>query len=284
MSRLGATGRSWWLSVRLRRKRRTGRCRRPALHPSVVAAPRHLQRRTPFVNRGVGAHRFYPFKTLSLGAEMMPGVFFRICPLLSAGDQAGYLRCALPHKALDRAPPPPVLRLERLHRANSAARHRLRAKPLLPLPKALHVDSQLRRHRFGGLPAARPVLHRRSLEALVIPLPFRGAFFVVHGGCVFNPTHSLLGRPPNRGKGTPAGIGICMLGNYNTEAFTAAHQKDLEKALSAICRRYKLTANKLTYHQALAAKPIVYETTDCPGSNVIEKANEILDHFRQNLQ
>ena len=88
------------------------------------------------------------------------------------------------------------------------------------------------------------------------------------------------------GKNTAAGIGICMLGNYNTEAFTAAHQKDLEKAITAICRRYKLTSNRITYHKALRNSPPVVsdKDTDCPGTNVILKANEMRDHIFQNLQ
>lgn len=53
------------------------------------------------------------------------------------------------------------------------------------------------------------------------------------------------------GKNTAAGIGICVLGNYDTEAFTSVHQKDLEKAISAICRRYKIAGYKLTYHKEL---------------------------------
>ena len=85
-------------------------------------------------------------------------------------------------------------------------------------------------------------------------------------------------------KNTPSGIGICMLGNYDTEAFSAAHQKDLEKALAAICRRYKLTWDRVSFHSARAAVPPVYETTDCPGANVTFKAKEISNHVEENLR
>jgi hypothetical protein len=75
-----------------------------------------------------------------------------------------------------------------------------------------------------------------------------------------------------------------MLGNYETEAFTAAHQKDLEKAISAMCRRYKLTEDKVSYHGARAAVAPVVETTACPGANVTTKSKDISDNIRKNLQ
>ncbi len=77
---------------------------------------------------------------------------------------------------------------------------------------------------------------------------------------------------------TAAGIGICMLGNYDTEAFSQTHQKNLEKVLTAICRRYKLTTSTLSYH---AARSVTQPTTHCPGANVIPKSQEIADHVRQ---
>lgn len=88
---------------------------------------------------------------------------------------------------------------------------------------------------------------------------------------------------------TWAGIGLCMLGNYDTEVFSAAHQKDLEKVIAAICRRYKLKWNNVSYHSARAAAPTpwdsaVYQTTHCPGAHVQDKAQEISDHVRENLQ
>jgi len=85
-------------------------------------------------------------------------------------------------------------------------------------------------------------------------------------------------------KNTPSGIGICMLGNYDTEAFTAVHRKDLEKAVSAICRRYKLTADKVSHHAARAAIAPVVETTDCPGTNVQSQSKDISDHITENLK
>ena len=90
-------------------------------------------------------------------------------------------------------------------------------------------------------------------------------------------------------KNTWARIGLCMLGNYDTEVFSAAHQKDLEKVIAAICRRYKLKWNNVSYHSARAAAPTpwdsaVYQTTHCPGAHVQDKAQEISDHVRENLQ
>jgi hypothetical protein len=75
-----------------------------------------------------------------------------------------------------------------------------------------------------------------------------------------------------------------MLGNYETEAFTAAHRKNLEKSLSAICRRYKLTADKVSYHAARAKVVPVVETTACPGANVQAQWKNISDHVTENLK
>jgi hypothetical protein len=90
------------------------------------------------------------------------------------------------------------------------------------------------------------------------------------------------------GQNTAAGIGICILGKYEltaiglsgAEAFPAARQLALEKALSAISRRFNLTAVSLSYHQARA----VSNPTACPGSHVIGKAVEIKNHVEINLQ
>lgn len=97
------------------------------------------------------------------------------------------------------------------------------------------------------------------------------------------------GGPFTRGshvklKNTLSGIGLCMLGNYDTEVFPAALQKDLEKATSAICRRYKLTYDKISYHAARAAAAPVYETTDCPGTNVQAQTTDISNHIHENLK
>jgi len=80
---------------------------------------------------------------------------------------------------------------------------------------------------------------------------------------------------------TVAGIGICILGDYEgVEAFPASRREALEKALSAIARRYKIGANKVSYHQARATT----NPTECPGSNVISKAPDILKNVKMNLR
>ena len=84
---------------------------------------------------------------------------------------------------------------------------------------------------------------------------------------------------------TVAGIGFCTMGDYEAtegnEAWPATRQKDLEKAVSALCRRYKLPASKLSYHKvmALAASP-----SSCPGSNYIPSIPDIIKHVTENLQ
>jgi len=78
-----------------------------------------------------------------------------------------------------------------------------------------------------------------------------------------------------------AGIGICVLGDYEgTEAFPTARQQALEKAISAIARRYQLNSDKVSYHQARATT----NQTECPGSNIIPKVPDIIKNVRRNLQ
>lgn len=80
---------------------------------------------------------------------------------------------------------------------------------------------------------------------------------------------------------TASGIGICVLGDYEgAEAFPASRQKSLEKAITAIARRYKLTSDKVSYHQARA----ITNPTECPGSNIIPKAPEIINNIGDNLK
>ncbi|MES2735651.1 MAG: choice-of-anchor D domain-containing protein [Verrucomicrobiota bacterium] len=84
---------------------------------------------------------------------------------------------------------------------------------------------------------------------------------------------------------TVAGIGFCTMGDYEgtegNETWPAARQKDLEKAVSALCRRYKLPAAKLSYHKALAVSP---GGSLCPGSNYIPTIPDIIKHVTENLQ
>ena len=86
------------------------------------------------------------------------------------------------------------------------------------------------------------------------------------------------------GKNTPAGIGICVMGDYESEAFPAARQKHLEKLISAVCRRYKLFHNQVDYHRARAFVPPVTNSSECPGANIISKSSDILDNIFENLQ
>lgn len=85
---------------------------------------------------------------------------------------------------------------------------------------------------------------------------------------------------------TVAGIGFCTMGNYEAteedgEAWPATRQKALEKAVSALCRRYKLPSSKINHHNALAlpASPSL-----CPGSNYIPTIPDIVKHVNENLQ
>jgi hypothetical protein len=84
---------------------------------------------------------------------------------------------------------------------------------------------------------------------------------------------------------TVAGIGFCTMGDYEgtegNEAWPSARQKDLEKAVSALCRRYKLPASKLSYHKVMARAA---SQSLCPGSNYIPSIPEIIKHVTENLQ
>lgn len=87
------------------------------------------------------------------------------------------------------------------------------------------------------------------------------------------------------GNNTVAGIGFCTMGDYEVtegnEAWPATRQKGLEKAVSALCRRYKIPSSKLSYHKAMA--PATSPRT-CPGSNFIPAMPHIIKHVNENLQ
>jgi hypothetical protein len=84
---------------------------------------------------------------------------------------------------------------------------------------------------------------------------------------------------------TVAGIGFCTMGDYEgtegNEPWSAARQKDLEKAVSALCRRYKIPSSKLSYHKVMA---LVASPSKCPGSNYIQTIPDIIKHVNENLQ
>ena len=113
---------------------------------------------------------------------------------------------------------------------------------------------------------------------------------VVYEGRQLEAAPGTPGGPYTKGEhvatnNTVAGIGFCTMGDYEgtegNEPWPAARQKDLEKAVSALCRRYKIPSSKLSYHKvmALAASPSV-----CPGSNYIPTIPDIIKHVNENLQ
>ncbi len=55
---------------------------------------------------------------------------------------------------------------------------------------------------------------------------------------------------------TVAGFGLCTMGDYESsegnESWPASRQKAIEKVISAVCRRYKLGFEKISYHQNMA--------------------------------
>ena len=142
-----------------------------------------------------------------------------------------------------------------------------------------------------------------SLFPYVMPFgPFKGKNFddigyhfiidktgVVYEGRQLEAAPGAPGGPYTKGEhvgsnNTVAGIGFCTMGDYEgtegNEAWPAARQKYLEKAVSALCRRYKLSASKLNYHKALALPP----GSLCPGSNYIPTIPDIIKHVTENLQ
>ena len=85
---------------------------------------------------------------------------------------------------------------------------------------------------------------------------------------------------------TNAGVGIVMLGDYHAadgggDGFTAARQLNLEKALTSICRRYRLTSEKVSYHQGRA---ISGHPTECPGDQVVPIAPQVIKNVMKNLE
>lgn len=80
---------------------------------------------------------------------------------------------------------------------------------------------------------------------------------------------------------TVAGFGLCTMGDYEgTETWPASRQKSLEKVISAICRRHKLTAAQISHHNAMATTT----PSACPGSNFIPTIPDIIKNVTINLQ
>ena len=100
---------------------------------------------------------------------------------------------------------------------------------------------------------------------------------------------SLAGGPYTKGvhvrqNNTAAGIGFCLLGDYQSTgepAFTSARRLALEKALTALCRRHDLVATDISYHQAMALPAY---PTECPGTNVIVQMPSVVSNVIENLK
>lgn len=84
-----------------------------------------------------------------------------------------------------------------------------------------------------------------------------------------------------------AGIGICMMGDYEStegnEPFSATQQKYLERSLIATCRRYSIARDKVSYHKAVQIANSVSNPSACPGTNTIAKSPEIIENVTKNL-
>lgn len=80
---------------------------------------------------------------------------------------------------------------------------------------------------------------------------------------------------------TEAGIGMCTLGDYEgVEGFTISRQREVEKTVSAIARRYDVKPWKISWHKKLShAEPSV-----CPGTNFIPKIPDITENVRKNVE
>lgn len=110
---------------------------------------------------------------------------------------------------------------------------------------------------------------------------------VVYEGRQLEAAPGMPGGPYTKGEhvganNTVAGIGFCTMGDYEgTEAWPAARQKDLEKAVSALCRRYKIAVSKISYHKTLSLST---PPSKCPGSNYIPSIPDIVRHVTENLQ
>ncbi len=80
---------------------------------------------------------------------------------------------------------------------------------------------------------------------------------------------------------TDAGIGVCLLGDFENNAFTEARRKSLEKTVTGLCRRFDIDAIKVSYHKH---RTVNGNVTACPGANCIAKEKEIFQSIYFNLQ
>ena len=81
---------------------------------------------------------------------------------------------------------------------------------------------------------------------------------------------------------TNAGIGFCMLGNYEDNTFNDSRKKSMLKNVIALARRHKLGASKVKYHLQMDLTPTADDK--CPGKHVIDVWSDIIDFIKEHLK
>lgn len=83
---------------------------------------------------------------------------------------------------------------------------------------------------------------------------------------------------------TVAGLGLCMMGDFEStegdEQLGYWAQVGLQRIIAALCLRYRITAQQISYHRVLS----VGSPSLCPGSNFIPKIPEIIQRVSETIQ
>jgi N-acetylmuramoyl-L-alanine amidase len=78
-------------------------------------------------------------------------------------------------------------------------------------------------------------------------------------------------------------IGICMLGDFRTDKLEGKQLESLVKLTTELVRKYKIPRSHITYHRREADADPKVGWTACPGDNIINQFNQILDMVYDNL-
>lgn len=80
-------------------------------------------------------------------------------------------------------------------------------------------------------------------------------------------------------KANQGNLGICVLGNYETQRLTPAQENTLQKFLQLVCEKHSISATKIYTHREMHRLYADLKGTDCPG----EYLQSIVERIRRNL-
>lgn len=67
-------------------------------------------------------------------------------------------------------------------------------------------------------------------------------------------------------------IGVCLIGNFEDDKLEGEQRKSLIQLVASLTKKYKIPKENIGYHKQ-------FKATQCPGKNVIDQWNDILDEI-----